>query len=108
MNQGAFGPLIIDEPEQYLDVASITGILIPRMRKLKTQQQIICVTKDEHILLSGDAENVITTQSEDKIETISGDINSKKIQDQILEIFEGERLALITKNKKLSRIIEEE
>ncbi|MFU8773000.1 MAG: hypothetical protein ACNA8H_11340, partial [Anaerolineales bacterium] len=27
MNQGAFGPLIIDEPEQYLDVSSITGML---------------------------------------------------------------------------------
>jgi len=52
MNQGAFGPLIIDEPEQYLDVKSVTGMLIPRMRKLKTQQQIICVTRDEHILVS--------------------------------------------------------
>ncbi|MGB7061297.1 MAG: hypothetical protein WBF13_02945 [Candidatus Zixiibacteriota bacterium] len=106
MNQGAFGPLIIDEPEQYLDVRSITGMLIPRMRKLKTQQQIICVTRDEHILVSGDAEQVIATQSEKKLAVITGDINNKEIQKQILEIFEGDRFALLEKSRKLGRILE--
>jgi len=106
MNQGAFGPLIIDEPEQYLDVKSITGLLIPRMRKLKTQQQIICVTKDEHILVSGDAEQVIATQSEKKLEVITGDINNREIQKHILEIFEGDRFALLEKSRKLGRILE--
>ncbi|MBA7581441.1 hypothetical protein ES708_23344 [subsurface metagenome] len=106
MNQGAFGPLIIDEPEQYLDVASMARMLIPRMRQLKTQQQIICVTRDEHILFSGDAEQVIVTQSEKKLGVITGDINNKKIQEQILEIFEGGRLALMEKNRKLERILE--
>jgi len=106
MNQGAFGPLIIDEPEQYLDVKSITGMLIPRMRKLKTQQQIICVTRDEHILVSGDAEQVIATQSEEKLEVITGDINNREIQKHILEIFEGDRFALLEKSRKLGRILE--
>jgi len=106
MNQGAFGPLIIDEPEQYLDVISITGMLIPRMRKLKTQQQIICVTRDEHILVSGDAEQVIATQSEKNLKVITGDINNKEIQKQILEIFEGDRFALLEKSRKLGRILE--
>ena len=106
MNQGAFGPLIIDEPEQYLDVRSITGILIPRMRKLKTQQQIICVTRDEHMLFSGDAEQVIATQSEKKLAVITGDINNKEIQKQILEIFEGDKFALLEKSRKLGRILE--
>lgn len=106
MNQGAFGPLIIDEPEQYLDVRSITGILIPRMSKLKTQQQIICVTRDEHMLFSGDAEQVIATQSEKKLAVITGDINNKKIQKQILEIFEGDKFALLEKSRKLGRILE--
>jgi hypothetical protein len=105
MNQGAFGPLIIDEPEKYLDVASTTGMLVPRMAQLKTQQQIICVTRDEHILFSGDAEQVIVTQSEEKPEVISGDINDEQIQEQILEIFEGDRTALKEKNRKLERIL---
>jgi PHP family Zn ribbon phosphoesterase/ABC-type enterochelin transport system ATPase subunit len=106
MNQGAFGPLIIDEPEQYLDVKSVTGMLIPRMRKLKTRQQIICVTRDEHILVSGDAEQVIATQSEKKLEVTTGDINNREIQKHILEIFEGDRLALLAKSRKLGRILE--
>ena len=106
MNQGAFGPLIIDEPEQHLDTVSITGMLIPRMRKLKTQQQIICVTKDEHILISGDAEQVIATQSEKKLAVITGDINSEKIQKYILEIFEGDEFVLLEKIRKLGRILE--
>ncbi len=106
MNQGAFGPLIIDEPEQYLDTVSITGMLIPRIRQLKTQQQIICVTRNEHFLISGDAEQVIATQSEEKLEVITGDINNKEIQEHILEIFEGNRYALLEKIRKLSRILE--
>jgi len=106
MNQGAFGPLIIDEPEQYLDIVSITGMLIPRMCKLKTQQQIICVTRNEHFLISGDAEQVIATQSEKKLEVITGDINNKEIQEHILEIFEGDRYALLEKIRKLGRILE--
>lgn len=106
MDQDAFGPLIIDEPERYLDVSSITGILTPRMRKLKTQQQIICVTNNENILLSGDAEQVITTKSENKIDVITGDINNREIQKQILEIFEGDKLVLKEKGRKLSSILE--
>jgi hypothetical protein len=105
MNQEASGPLIIDEPEQHLDVVSMTGMLIPRMAQLKTQQQIICVTRDEHILFSGDAEQVIVTQSEKELKVISGDIHSKQIQEQILEIFEGDRVALKEKNRKLERIL---
>ena len=106
MNQGAFGPLIIDEPEQYLDTVSITGMLIPRIRELKTQQQIICVTRNEHFLISGDAEQVIATQSEKKLEVLTGDINNKEIQEYILEIFEGDRYALLEKIRKLGRILE--
>jgi len=106
MNQGAFGPLILDEPEHYLDTVSITGMLIPRIRQLKTQQQIICVTRDEHILFSGDAEQVIATQSEERLEVITGDINNKEIQEYILEIFEGDRYALLAKIRKLGQILE--
>ena len=106
MNQEAFGPLIIDEPEQYLDVSSITGTLVPQIRKLKTHQQIICVTRDEHILLSGDTEQVVATQAENKIKVITGDINKKEIQNQILEIFEGDKLALTEKSRKLGSILE--
>jgi PHP family Zn ribbon phosphoesterase len=106
MNQGAFGPLIIDEPERYLDVSSITDMLIPRMRQLKTEQQIICVTRDEHFLVSGDAEQVIATQSEEKLEVILGDICNKDVQEQILEIFEGDEYALLGKIRKLGRILE--
>jgi len=108
MNQESFGPLIIDEPEQYLDVSAITGTLVPRMRLLKTEQQIICVTKDEHILLSGDAENVVVAQSEKGIDVITGDINNHKIQQQVLEIFEGDPRgkSLRDKNRKLAAILE--
>ncbi len=108
MNQELFGPLIIDEPEQYLDVSAITGTLVPRMRLLKTEQQIICVTKDEHILLSGDAENVIVAKSEKGIDVTAGDINTHEIQKLILEIFEGdsEGKSLQDKNRKLAAILE--
>ena len=107
MNQGAFGPLIVDQPEQYLDVSALTGLLVWRMRQLKAVQQIICVTGDEHVLLSGDAEQVIVMRSEKQIEVLTGDTNDLKIQKQILEIFEGDAdgWGLRKKNRKLAAIL---
>ena len=106
MNQGAFGPLIIDEPEQYLDVKSITRMLAPRLRELKTQQQIICVTRNEYILFSGDADQVIVTQSEEELNVVTGDINDGIIQELLLEIFEGDKYAFKDKVRKLEGILE--
>jgi len=49
---------------------------------------------------------VIATQSEEKLEVITGDINKKEIQEQVLEIFEGDGDALLEKSRKLERILE--
>jgi len=49
---------------------------------------------------------VIVTQSEEKLEVITGDINKKEIQKHVLEIFEGDRYALLEKSRKLGRILE--
>jgi hypothetical protein len=76
------------------------------MRRLKTQQQIICVTRDEHILISGDAEQVIVTQAEDKLKVKTGDINNEEVQKQIIEIFEGDKYALLAKSRKLGQILD--
>jgi hypothetical protein len=108
MNQGEFGPLIVDQPEQYLDVSAVTSLLVRRMRQLKTAQQIICVTGDEHILLSGDAEHVVVMGSQEHVEVLdSGDTNNLKIQKHILDIFEGdaEGWELRKKNRKLATIL---
>jgi len=90
MDQRAFGPLVIDEPEQWLDTPGITEILVPQLRRLKERQQVLCVTRDEHVLLSGDAENVIVTEPGRRIGIAdSGDMNSGGIQERVLEVFEG-------------------
>ena len=49
---------------------------------------------------------MIATQSKKKLEVITGDINNKEIQEHILEIFEGDRFALLEKIRKLGRILE--
>ncbi|MBA7604824.1 hypothetical protein ES703_11952 [subsurface metagenome] len=49
---------------------------------------------------------MIATQSEKKLEVITGDINNREIQKHILEIFEGDRFALLEKSRKLGRILE--
>ncbi len=106
MNQEAFGSLIVDEPERFLDVSSLIKIVIPQLRKLKLKQQIICVTNDEHVVLSGDAEQVIVAVEEKNIDVVTGDVSSKHIQKLIVKIFEGDRQGLIEKNIKLGRLLE--
>ncbi len=52
-------PLIIDQPEDELGPALITGELVEQIRKVKMQRQLIFVTHVANIPVLGDSEQIL-------------------------------------------------
>jgi len=84
-------PLIIDQPEDQLDNRFIYQHFITTIRHLKQRKQVILVTHNANIPVSGDAENVMCLESnnENGWLDIYGSLDNNKIQSKIIDILEG-------------------
>lgn len=81
-------PLIIDQPDENLDNASIYMQLVPYIRKAKEKRQIILVTHNPNLVVATDAEQIIvayaerpTTQSYPRITYLSGSLEHSQSDD---------------------------
>lgn len=84
-------PLVIDQPEDQLDNRFIYQHLIETIRKLKEKKQLILVTHNANIPVSGDAENVmcLNSNNENGWLEVYGYLDNKNIQKRIIDILEG-------------------
>ncbi|TKB51815.1 TrlF family AAA-like ATPase [Ferrimonas aestuarii] len=87
--------VIIDQPEDDLDNQTIYHEVITLVRRLKPQTQFIFATHNANIPVLGDSEQVITCAyigkngSNGIIQTESGSIDNKAMQEHIVTIMEG-------------------
>jgi ABC-type lipoprotein export system ATPase subunit len=98
-------PIIIDQPEANLDNESIVTKLEPLIKQAKKRRQIIIVTHNPNIALCCDAEQIIycehnSDEPSKSIKYTSGSIESKEINEKLLKILEGGRMAFDTRDKK--------
>lgn len=119
-------PILIDQPEDDLDNKSISDDLIIFIKKKKIERQIIVVTHNANIVVSGDAEQVIvanqqgnttpnnkyrfeyrTGSIEDDLPVydnsgtiIHGILNAQGIQQHICDILEGGEKAFAKRKDK--------
>ena len=87
-NHGGMPPLIIDQPEDHLDNHYIFSNLVTDLRKIKGKRQVILVTHNPNIVVSGDAEQAICLASDGNrgwVE-IAGSIDRPRIQNFIVEV----------------------
>jgi len=86
-------PLIIDQPEDNLDNHSVANILVPFIRAAKMKRQIIMVTHNPNLAVVADAEQVIYVnldkENDYSFTSLSGSIENKKINAQIVRALEG-------------------
>lgn len=95
-------PLIIDQPEDDLDNIYIYSSLVREFRKIKMSRQLILATHNANIPIAGDAENILILESsgENGFVDNSGSIDKVGISKRVLDILEGGREALDTRNMK--------
>ncbi len=96
-------PIIIDQPENDIDVSGITDGLKKLILGQKEKRQVIVATHSSNLLLLVDTENVIVAKNEtNNIIYQNGGIEKKEIQDSIVNILEGGKEALKKRMDKLN------
>lgn len=95
--------LIIDQPEEDLDNRFIYDDVVAILRSLKEKRQIILATHNANIPVLGDAEQVITLESDNERGCMvrnNGSIDEASITDDIKNIMEGGEEAFKLRIKK--------
>jgi hypothetical protein len=89
-------PLIIDQPEENLDPASVFSTLVPFFKAAARRRQIIMVTHNANLVINTDSDQVIVASSirhsRDRLPDISysaGGLEDPSMRDQICELLEG-------------------
>lgn len=117
-------PVLIDQPEDSLDNRAIYSELTKYIKKTKKNRQIIIVTHNPNIVVSGDAENIIVAnqqsdnspnQNGKKFDYVNGALENRNndsasefilqkynIREHVCDILEGGKDAFIRREKKYS------
>lgn len=105
---GSDAPLLIDQPEDDLDNRFITDVVVPTMRKEKSNRQFIFSTHNANIPVLGDAEQIIglTPIVEDGVEKtivqdhLVGSIDTTGVREIVRDLLEGGRVAFELRREK--------
>ncbi len=96
-------PIIIDQPENDIDVSGISDDLKKLILDQKERRQVIIATHSPNLLLLSDSENVIVAENKgNSIEYHNGGIEDGKIQEDIVSVLEGGKDALVKRMEKLN------
>lgn len=95
-------PLLLDQPEDDLDNKLVYDLIVTRLKRAKANRQIIVVTHNANIPVNGDAEYIISMDSEsDIINTkYEGTMDDENIRKEICDVMEGTKDAFEMRAKK--------
>ncbi|MBK5942670.1 hypothetical protein CCR79_02085 [Halorhodospira halophila] len=84
-------PLVIDQPEDQLDNRFLFEDVLPALRSLKGQRQIIVATHNANIVVNGDADQVIQLEASGSHGRVAcaGAIEEPEVRDAIVRTVDG-------------------
>jgi len=96
------GPLVIDQPEDELDSNFVFRELIPMLRKVKSNRQLIMATHNANLPVNGDAEMVYAFEARNgKGEALAcGGLDQASVTKAVLDIMEGTEEAFRRRREK--------
>lgn len=97
-------PIIIDQPEENLDNETIFVKLVPFIKKVKEERQVIIVTHNPNLAIVCDSEQIIHAYMDKKNNNLisynSGSIEFYKIREKAIDILEGTETAFVNRKMK--------
>lgn len=100
-------PLLLDQPEDDLDNALISDLIVQQLRQIKTKRQVIVVTHNANIVVNGNAEMVLPLkikadggQTQTEVQHPAS-IQRKKVRKSICNILEGGERAFEQRYKRI-------
>jgi len=99
-------PLILDQPEDDLDNRLVYDLIVDRLKKAKEKRQLIVVTHNANIPVNGDAEYIISMDTEtEKLQVLNeGTVENISIKKEICDVMEGSEKAFIMRSKRYKKI----
>lgn len=108
VDQNETEPMIIDQPEEHLDPASIYAELVQLFRKASERRQIIMVTHNANLVVNTDVDQVIVAScdsvGECRLPTLSydsGGLDDPEIRKLVCAILEGGEAAFRERARRL-------
>ena len=97
-------PLIIDQPEDDLDNALISDLIVKQIHENKNRRQLIIVTHNPNIVVNGDSELVHVLKYENGQVQIDkqGGLEELNIRESICTIMEGGRQAFVKRYNRIA------
>lgn len=101
-------PILIDQPEDDLDVVGVATDLVRFIKQEKEERQIIIVSHNASLVVCADTEEVLVSechrQQHGKYDFTyqTGAIEDPEIRDQIIKVLEGGKAALKQRARKLN------
>lgn len=101
-------PLVIDQPEDDLDTALISQLIVTELRKSRWKRQVIIVTHNANIPVLSDAEQIVVLEAHEGSLRIKesegrqhvGPIEVMQVRQEIQDVLEGGVAAFITREKR--------
>ncbi len=99
-------PLILDQPEDDLDNRLVYDLIVDRLKKAKEKRQLIVVTHNANIPVNGDAEYIISMDTEsEKLKVLdAGTVEKASIKKEICDVMEGSEKAFKMRSKRYTGI----
>lgn len=83
-------PLLLDQPEENLDNATIANVLVPALHEAAGRRQTIVVTHNANLAVVGDADQVIHCTADNRIFSVtSGFIAELDVAQVTVDVLEG-------------------
>ena len=99
-------PIMLDQPEDDLDVRAISKYIVDFLRKQKIKRQIFIVSHNANLVVCGDSEEVAVARKKKKteFEYRTGAIENDMIRKEIIDVLEGGEEAIRKRKNKLGII----
>jgi energy-coupling factor transporter ATP-binding protein EcfA2 len=101
------GPILIDQPEDELDSSFLYQQLVPLLRKIKEERQVILVTHNPNLPVNADAELVYALSAEAVgaggargAVRAQGGLDRETVKRAVLDIMEGSEEAFLRRREK--------
>jgi ABC-type Mn2+/Zn2+ transport system ATPase subunit len=99
-------PLILDQPEDDLDNRLVYELIVDRLKQAKEKRQLIVVTHNANIPVNGDAEYIVSMDTESKALKVlhTGTVEQTSIKKEICDVMEGGEIAFEMRSKRYKLI----
>lgn len=100
-------PLLLDQPEDDLDNALVSELVVEQLRKNKVRRQLLVVTHNANIVVNADAELVLNMDFNGQINLASsGGLQEVAVRKAICNVMEGGEIAFRQRYKRILEDLE--